>query len=279
MPGSSRDHGDRGPPPARQAEGGEAVTQVVPGQVTVHSRLMWRERTGRCPATTQNPRSTKPMTLTDVHREQASYGAERRPIVPYVTTWSAEQDLPSRLVERRGFGIAYADEMLADRDERGVLWRRTPSRPRQGQPEFGNVHPLRQRQVMWRLLCQVCAGPADQTEDGTLWLLKDHREDWPNWPEGMGVAEPPVCLRCARMSVRLCPALRKGAVAIRVRNALLAGVRGALYRGGGPSPVAIAETVVAFDDPAVRWVCAVGLVRELRGCTIVPTAVLAGAAH
>jgi hypothetical protein len=195
---------------------------------------------------------------------------EQRMVVPYVTTWSAEKDLPSRLVERRG--IAYADESVIDRDRRGVLWRRTPSRLGHGRPEFGNVHPLRQRQTMWRLLCQVCGGPADQTDDGTLWLLKDHRGDWPNWPEGMGVAEPPVCLRCVSMSVRLCPALRKGAVTIRVRDARLVGVRGALYKAGGLSPVATGEAIVGFNDPAIRWVCAVGLVRELHGCTITPIA-------
>src|SRR3989442_68826 len=102
--------------------------------------------------------------------------------VPYVATWSEERDLPFEVVNRDGRGIAYADEISADRDIHGVLWHRTYSRPRRGRPEFGNVHSLRQRRAMRRLLCQVCGGPADRTQDGVLWLLPDHREDWPGWP-------------------------------------------------------------------------------------------------
>src|SRR5262245_43809587 len=99
-----------------------------------------------------------------------------RLIVPYITTWSEEKHPPYELVEIPGRGIAYRDETLADRDSNGVLWFHTPFRPGQGRPEFGKVHPARQRRTMQRLLCQVCAGPADTTEDGVLWLLKDHRE-------------------------------------------------------------------------------------------------------
>jgi hypothetical protein len=94
--------------------------------------------------------------------------------------------LPTVLVESPEGGIAYQDETLADRDRNGVLWHRTPFIPGQGRPDFGRVHPLRQRRTMQRLLCQVCAGPANTTEDGVLWLLKDHRGDWPAWPDGMG---------------------------------------------------------------------------------------------
>jgi hypothetical protein len=189
--------------------------------------------------------------------------------VPYVTKWSTEQDLPYQ-VELRGFGIAYADEISADRDTRGVLWHRTYSRPHYGRPEFGNVHCLRQRRAMRRLLCQVCGGPADHNDDGVLWLLPDHREDWAGWPAGMANVEPPVCVPCASTSLQLCPKLRRGAAAIRVREFPIAGVRGALYERGGAAAMQVAETVVAFDDPAIRWVRAVGLVRELRGCTVVP---------
>jgi hypothetical protein len=198
--------------------------------------------------------------------------AERRVIAPYITAWSAEQELPYQVIQRPGVGIGYTDEIAADRDIHGVLWRRTPSRPHYGRPEFGNVHSFRQRRAMRRLLCQVCGGPADQTDDGGLWLLPDHREDWTGWPEGMANVEPPVCLPCVSLSLRLCPKLRKGAAAIRVRDYPIIGVRGALYRPGVAAPVAVAEAVVAFDDPAIRWVRAANLVRELHGCTIVPLA-------
>lgn len=201
-----------------------------------------------------------------------------RPTAPYITTWGAERDLPYQLVARPGYGIAYADELLGDRDAHGVLWQRAAVRFGVGKPEFGKVHPLRQRRAMRKLLCQVCAGPADETEGGVLWLLRDYRDDWPRWPEGMACVEPPICAPCVAVSLRLCPALRRGAVAIRVRECLIAGVRGVLYRQGTRAPVAVKDSNFAYDDPDVRWVLASALIRELRGCVIVPFDELAGQA-
>lgn len=195
---------------------------------------------------------------------------ERRILAPYITSWSAEHRLPFTVVERRGWGIAYTDETAVDRDGNGVLWDRMSSRPHQGRPQFGQTHPLRQRRAMRRLLCQVCGGPADRTRDGILWLLPDHRGDWEGWPRGMGNVEPPVCLPCVCVSLRLCPALKKGAVALRVRECPVAGIRGALYQSNGVMPVFVGQKIVALDDPAVRWIRATNLVRELRDCTILP---------
>lgn len=199
---------------------------------------------------------------------RADYGALTSH-TPYITQWSEERDPPSQLVELLGRGIAYLDETLVDRDDRGVLWLRTPSRPGHGQPLFAKVHPLRQRRAMRRLLCNVCGKPADRNGEGVLWLLRDFRDDWPGWPEKMGAIEPPVCLPCVRVASRLCPALRKGAVAVRVRHAPIAGVRGALYRGGGLNPEPLGDVTVPYEDPQVRWVQASNLVRHLCDCTLV----------
>lgn len=192
-----------------------------------------------------------------------------RPYTPYIASWSEERDVPALVIERPGRGIGYADETVVDRDRHGVLWMRVRSRPGVGEPRFAMVHALRQRRTMGRLLCNVCAKPADRNEDGMLWLLKDHRGDWPDWPEHMAVTEPPVCLPCVRLSVRLCPALRPGAVAVRSRHAPVSGVYGTLYRSGGPRPVAVDEVTVTYEDPTVRWVKAAKLVRELQDCTLV----------
>ena len=199
---------------------------------------------------------------------------DRRIVAPYITAWSGEQAEPVEVVERAG-GIGYLDEALADRDRFGVLWSRMPLRSGEGRPDFGRVHPLRQRRTMLRLLCQVCAGPADQTDDGVLWLLKDHRNDWPGWPNRMGVTEPPTCLSCVHESITRCPALRRGAAVVRARHYPVAGVRGVLYRGSG-RPVAVDEATVAYDDPTIRWIRAMNLVRQLNGCTIIPISELAG---
>jgi hypothetical protein len=190
-------------------------------------------------------------------------------IVPYITAWSGEQPLPTQVIERPGAGIAFADETLADRDLDGVLWTRTPSRPGLGRPEFGRVHPLRQRRAMRRLLCQVCGQPADRNDQDVLWLLKDHREDWPNWPENMANTYPPVCLPCAHTSIRACPALRRGCVAVRAKSSPVCGVFGVLYETGQPVPQSVKDVVIAYSNPAIRWTRAAQLVRSLQDCTIV----------
>jgi hypothetical protein len=220
----------------------------------------------------RNRQGTAEMAISDAQVRSPEKGinvASPQIIAPYIVLWSDEEDQPVPLVEREGIGLGYADELGTDRDKQGVLWLRTTSRPGSGRPVFGEVHSLRQRRAMRRLLCQVCAGPADQTGDGVLWLLKDHRKDWDGWPENMGVTEPPVCLPCARLSVSLCPALRRGAVAVRARTFPVAGVQGVVYRGGA-KPTPVKHDLVAFDDPAIRWVRAMHLVRELHGCTFVP---------
>lgn len=185
--------------------------------------------------------------------------------VPYITTWSEEKLLPTTIVEHPGAGIAYADETLTDRDKYGVLWQRMPSRPGHGRPQFGKVHSLRQRRAMNRLLCGVCGGPPDQTDQGTLWLITDFRDDWPDWPEGMAAIEPPVCLPCARLAARACPALRKGHATVRVGQSTVAGVYGIRYQPGHEAD----DAIVTFKNPTIRWTCAAQLVRELRDCTIV----------
>ncbi|ANZ42857.1 hypothetical protein BBK82_19065 [Lentzea guizhouensis] len=188
-------------------------------------------------------------------------------MAPYVTSWSAEYDLPCALVERPDRSIGHATELPGDRDRQGVLWKQVASHRGQGRPEFGKVHPLRQRRAMERLLCQVCGNPADQNSDGVLWLQVDHHDDWPGWPERMASTEPPICRPCAALSTRLCPALRRsGASAVRVREFPIVGVRGALYRPGALAPIAAQAGNFAYGDPALRRVQASALLRELRGC-------------
>jgi hypothetical protein len=197
---------------------------------------------------------------------------DRRRVVPYTTRWSAEDELRGAVIERRDrLGISFADETLGDRDRRGVLWERALSSPGEGRPQFGKVHSGRQRRAMRNLLCQVCAGPADHDERGTLWLLPDYpgyHTDWPGWPENLATPEPPICLRCAHIAVAACPALRKGSVALRVGRSTISGIRGTLYRPGPFVPKPVDVTLAAYDDPLIPWICAAHLVRELFACTV-----------
>ncbi|HVK25344.1 MAG TPA: hypothetical protein VM677_28640 [Actinokineospora sp.] len=188
-------------------------------------------------------------------------------VVPYITDWTEEPQFSPIVVQRAdGHGIAYADEGLGDRDANGVLWARVASEPGSGKPIFGKVNSLRQRRAMRKLLCQVCAGPADKTDDGVLWVVRDYRDDWPGWPNGMGVTEPPICLPCLRFSARACPALRRGYAAIRARRYAIAGIQGLRFHPGTP-PRPAEMTVVSFDHPDAAWTVASTLVRELLDCT------------
>ncbi|PWW63595.1 hypothetical protein DFQ13_104588 [Actinokineospora spheciospongiae] len=192
--------------------------------------------------------------------------------VPYVTSWSAETTTtaPCLIQLPNNRGIAYPDETIGDRDSRGILWARTPLAHGQGTPNFGQVHSARQRRAMRKLLCQVCANPADHDSDGTLWVLPDHRTDWPNWPNGMGITEPPICVPCLNLSIRACPALRHSHAIIRATHAPLAGVQGGLYTPTptGPPPQSPDPEILHYDSSRLPWLLAFRLVRELIETTI-----------
>jgi hypothetical protein len=116
----------------------------------------------------------------------------------------------------------------------------------------------------------VCGEPADRDADGAvLWLWKDHRDDWCDWPDGMLSTEPPVCLSCVGLAARLCPALRHGAVAMRVGEFPIAGVYGTYYRRGPRGPVPVRVANVDYTNPYIGWVQADHLVRQLWDCTLV----------
>jgi hypothetical protein len=191
--------------------------------------------------------------------------------VPYVAVWSEEQTLPTWVIQRGRVGIGYADETPYDRDRNGVSWSRFSSRPGAGRPEYVQMHPLRQRRAMRRLLCQVCAQPADQTDEGCLWLLSDRWRDWKGWPEGAFNPFPPVCVGCAVLSTRLCPPLRRGHVAVRAHSTVH-GVIGVQFQAGQQFPAVEqseddSERPVALQNPAIRWTLATLLTRALHHCT------------
>jgi hypothetical protein len=202
-------------------------------------------------------------------REQPPLGAFPRPdLVPYIAKWSTERTPSLRMVVKRG-RIAYADEKPYDRDADGVLWTRVPSLPGKGRPEFGKVHALRQRRAMSEVLCQVCGKSADRAANGVLWLISEDPNDPDAWRTDVLTTHPPLCVPCAMTSVGACPHLRKQYVALRVRAFHVAGVRGALYQPGYPSPVAVDVAGVAYGDPNIRWMRAGQLIMRLTDFEVV----------
>ncbi|MEV0277293.1 hypothetical protein AB0I22_13040 [Streptomyces sp. NPDC050610] len=188
--------------------------------------------------------------------------------VPYIATWSAEQRLKTTLITDSR-GIAELHEGPHSRDSHGVLWWHRTLHVGRGRPEYGSVHPQRQQRAMRRLLCQVCAGPADRDERGVLWLLEEHRNSWATWPSDALTTHPPVCLPCAVEAVRRCPHLASGYTAVRVGESEVFGVYGMRFRPGRLAPVEVGIDVVSYGAPAVRWVVAGQLVRALDSCTVV----------
>lgn len=189
-------------------------------------------------------------------------------LVPFIVRWSGERDGAMAVVFRRDRkGIRYADERSFDRDERGVLWVRTPSQPGRGRPEFGKVHSLRQRLCMSELRCQVCGGPADRSAEGVLWLVDAARRELR--PGGEITGHPPVCRPCAERAVRACPHLRPAVVALRVRSFEPYGVNGALYQATHEGPKAVDAQVVPFGSLVMPWVRAGQLVMALRDFTVI----------
>lgn len=195
----------------------------------------------------------------------------RPDVVPFIAAWSGEQPHNRTVVYSGRGGIAFADEVPEDRDQYGVLWNGRALSQGTGRPEYGNVHPLRQRVAMEHLLCQVCGMPADRNRLGVLWLLEDNRADWKGWPNDLLTVHPPICLPCAGKSVSMCPHLVDNSVAVRVRESDVCAVYGRVWSSsafGHPVRTALKD-VVPYRTTAAQWVLAGQLVRALSGCTIV----------
>ncbi|MER5304614.1 hypothetical protein ABT039_34820 [Streptomyces lasiicapitis] len=167
--------------------------------------------------------------------------------------------------------LSYRDERPSDRDEHGNLWVRVYQGPGKSRVLYDAMHPDRQRECMEQMRCQVCREPADYDEQG--WLFIDwQREDSPaTWPEGSRTSMPPLCIQCARISVKLCPFLRRAEyVVLRVREPNVYGVSGALYtltvKGWRSTEL---DQLSAHSKPPLPGMLASRIFRELRGVTVV----------
>jgi hypothetical protein len=216
------------------------------------------------------------------HHPEGQPQLARPSVIPYITRRRGETgDLALFLgVLPRLDGLRYLDEGWGDRDLRGVLWARCSQQLENGMPsgvpEFGDVHPARQREAMMRLRCQVCMGPADMTSLGYLFLVIQPDADSveAGWPEGAVTTQPPLCLAHAKTAVEEChPLVREGHVALRVARPRLYGVLGTPYRfgTGGVEPVRTdgkdTQVTIPYGHERALWTLASQLVRRLCGVT------------
>ncbi|WP_333768380.1 hypothetical protein [Streptomyces sp. IBSBF 2435] len=187
-----------------------------------------------------------------------TWGPQRLP-VPYAAVWSGERRGSGGALVVRPRGLAYRDETPADRDRHGVLWARVTEEPGAGRPDFGAMHPVRQRAAMLGLRCQVCGGPAGRTSRGWLFVLPD--EPAAREPEGALTTKPPLCSPCADLALRHCPHLRTP-LATRSRKPRVWGVFGELFAPGTEGPAHF-----PYAHPATPWLLATQVVLQLTRCT------------
>jgi hypothetical protein len=211
------------------------------------------------------------MTATGAHQTAR---ATRLGVVPYIIKWTSEEaGRVSELVIRRHAGrlcLDYRDATPRDREEHGILWARMSHARGLGRPEYAHTHPGRQRRAMERLRCQVCGKDADRDRDGWLFLGWRTRNDPATWPENALTVQPPLCVPCARVAVRLCPA-SKIFVPLRVADPTPWGVFGTVYRSS-PSGWDRYDDVpyIPFGDEQLHAVLASQLVMQLRDVRVVP---------
>ncbi len=194
-------------------------------------------------------------------------------LVPYVVSWSREhpcwEDALAVDWDSGRPRLGYRTYLPGDRDRTGVLRVRMLGRPGVGEAELASLHPWRQWDCMANLRCQVCRGAADRNEDGFLFIGWPGEDDPPGWPEGALTTQPPVCLKHAQLSRRLCPHAPHF-VGLRSRVPRLWGVNGVAYTMTGHGWECRGDVSLPFGHEGLDCVLASHLVRQLKQVKVVP---------
>ncbi|MBL1108504.1 hypothetical protein JK361_28620 [Streptomyces sp. 5-8] len=197
--------------------------------------------------------------------------------VPHITAWSREQVPPQPLAVIHGHGgrgLGFEDEVSHIDRHYDVPWMRMPA-TRGGHPRYENVHALRQRQAMSRLLCQMCGGPTLGTRRDERSLFLVASAGGRPIADGELTTSPPTHAVCARLALEHCPPLRRrGWAAALVEHTPVWGVSGLLYHPQSLEPVPTADVSgmhrISFtDDRSLRWTLAARLIIALEGVTAV----------
>ncbi|HBF84938.1 MAG TPA: hypothetical protein DD420_34930 [Streptomyces sp.] len=208
--------------------------------------------------------------------------------VPFIAPWSVEKPIHAPMIRTayRGVpGIGYTDEAPAVDRRQGALWQRWSIGPGKGEAHLAGTHPLRQRQAMTHLLCQVC-GNSTFTQEWTDWgeqhlfLMRSPKEGQVI-EEGEMTETPPVCLPCALESVQACKHLVRGWTAALVKYVRPWGIAGILHHHATLWPLFEVDKPLSFrpyghaDYP---WILAARDMVQLEGVTPVDLRELADAA-
>ncbi|QNE75637.1 hypothetical protein [Streptomyces finlayi] len=204
-------------------------------------------------------------------------------LVPYVAAYSnelgpRESDMCLEVPRNGVPHIAYTHPRPDDRDAHGNLWARMtrPPESERGRVMWASMDPLRQRECMEGLLCQVCAKPAE-TDTGALFVEWERPGEEPTPLNRITTDAPPVCLTCLPLAFLACPFLRddRTAVVLLARKSVLSGVSGTLYRVADDLRTWIpsdSDAYSSFTKPRCPGMLAQRLYRKLRGVTVVDPA-------
>lgn len=199
--------------------------------------------------------------------------------MPYVVAYSnelgpRESDLCLEVPRNGVPHIAYQHPRPNDRDAHGNLWARMtrPPEGERGRVIFDSMDPLRQRECMEGLLCQVCAKPAE-TSAGALFIEWQRPGEQPKPLSRIATDAPPVCRTCLPLSLRHCPFLPSEETmrVLLVRKSNPSGVSGTLYRVSGDLRTWIPseqDAYSSFNKPRQPGMLAQRLYRKLRGVTV-----------
>ncbi|MEU4970021.1 hypothetical protein [Streptomyces smyrnaeus] len=200
--------------------------------------------------------------------------------VPYITRWDSEQNISAQQLFLSSERLSYIEEDAEDRDRSGVLYERTSGDYGTGNPEWRQIHPLRQRHAMTDLLCQVCAQPPSRTKKGWLFLIPGRATPTALATlEGQPTTHPPLCRPCAKTALEQCPRL-KHVIAVRARKCPLWGVLGVVHLPASPGmhhPATrrLDATTVQYGTRTpgglltTRFILASQLLRQLHRVTVV----------
>lgn len=175
-----------------------------------------------------------------------------------------------------GSRISYTDESRRDRDPQGVLWARVSQSLDErgaltGAPRWREINPAQQRETMSKLLCQFCRKPA-RTPEGIL-FLHSVEEGVPEPSTSVRTAQPPFCIKHARMAPKRCSRLAKHrSVALLAQSAPLYGVIGTPHRYMPDRSIQVMAcdgAPVPYGHADLDWTVASQLVRTLRAFTVV----------
>ncbi|MFE1272159.1 hypothetical protein [Streptomyces sp. NPDC058758] len=191
--------------------------------------------------------------------------------VPYVATWTGEEDISHAVIAADGV-MRYVDPLVdAACRWQDALWRRLMRAPGVGEPIFEALHPVRQRTAMWEQLCQVCGvSVADEAAQmgGALYLGGADGAAGTDDPiaDGERTENPPLHIACAWKSVSHCRHLLEGYTAARVAEPRQWGVEGILHAAVGGTVVPVkTKARAAYGSPLLPWMLAERAIVELVG--------------